>query len=84
MIDLKRQAYDLLRCEKKLEIVPGVTHLFEEQARWKWRRSMRRGGLKNTSLQEIGNSRLATLAVTSRMTSRLSAAGYSTDSMGLG
>ena len=30
VIDLNRQAYDLLRCEKKLEIVPGATHLFEE------------------------------------------------------
>ena len=30
VIDLNRQACDLLRCEKKLEIVPGATHLFEE------------------------------------------------------
>jgi len=30
VIDLNRQAYDLLQCEKKLEIVPGATHLFEE------------------------------------------------------
>ncbi|MDT3735731.1 MAG: alpha/beta family hydrolase [Denitratisoma sp.] len=30
VIDLNRLAYDLLRCEKKLEIVPGATHLFEE------------------------------------------------------
>lgn len=30
VIDLNRQAFDLLRCEKKLEIVPGATHLFEE------------------------------------------------------
>ncbi len=30
VIDLNRQAYDLLRCEKELEIVPGATHLFEE------------------------------------------------------
>jgi dienelactone hydrolase len=30
VIDLNRQAYDLLHCEKKLEIVPGATHLFEE------------------------------------------------------
>ena len=30
VIDLNRQAYDLLRCAKKLEIVPGATHLFEE------------------------------------------------------
>ena len=30
VIDLNRQAYVLLQCEKKLEIVPGATHLFEE------------------------------------------------------
>ena len=30
VIELNRQAYDLLRCEKKLEIVLGATHLFEE------------------------------------------------------
>ena len=30
VIDLNQQAYDQLRCEKKLTIVPGATHLFEE------------------------------------------------------
>lgn len=30
MIELNEQAYALLQCEKKLEIVPGATHLFEE------------------------------------------------------
>jgi putative phosphoribosyl transferase len=30
VIDLNQQAYDLLQCEKKMEIVPGATHLFEE------------------------------------------------------
>jgi pimeloyl-ACP methyl ester carboxylesterase len=30
VIDLNRQAYDQLRCEKQLVIVPGATHLFEE------------------------------------------------------
>jgi putative phosphoribosyl transferase len=30
VIDLNQQAYDQLRCEKKLLIVPGATHLFEE------------------------------------------------------
>lgn len=30
VIDLNRQAYALLQCEKQLEIVPGATHLFEE------------------------------------------------------
>ena len=30
VIDLNQEAYALLRCEKKLEIVPGATHLFEE------------------------------------------------------
>jgi dienelactone hydrolase len=30
VIELNRQAYGRLRCEKRLEIVPGATHLFEE------------------------------------------------------
>ncbi len=30
VIDMNRAAYDLLTCEKKLIIVPGATHLFEE------------------------------------------------------
>ena len=30
VIDLNQQAYDQLRCEKELVIVPGATHLFEE------------------------------------------------------
>ncbi len=30
VIDLNQQAYDQLSCEKKLLIVPGATHLFEE------------------------------------------------------
>ncbi|HEX2219508.1 MAG TPA: dienelactone hydrolase family protein [Gemmatimonadales bacterium] len=30
VIDLNRRAYDRMRCEKRLVIVPGATHLFEE------------------------------------------------------
>jgi putative phosphoribosyl transferase len=30
VVDLNRQAYALLRCAKKLTIVPGATHLFPE------------------------------------------------------
>jgi dienelactone hydrolase len=30
VIELNRAAFDQLRCEKRLEIVPGATHLFEE------------------------------------------------------
>jgi pimeloyl-ACP methyl ester carboxylesterase len=30
VLDLNRDALTLLRCEKRLEIVPGATHLFEE------------------------------------------------------
>ncbi len=30
VIDLNRQAMEQLRCNKRLEIVPGATHLFEE------------------------------------------------------
>jgi len=30
VIDLNQRAYDQLRCEKEMVIVPGATHLFEE------------------------------------------------------
>jgi putative phosphoribosyl transferase len=30
VIELNQQAYQALECEKKLEIIPGATHLFEE------------------------------------------------------
>jgi dienelactone hydrolase len=30
VIDLNQKAFNLLTCEKKLEIIPGATHLFEE------------------------------------------------------
>ena len=30
VLELNRQAFDQLRCEKELRIVPGATHLFEE------------------------------------------------------
>lgn len=30
VLELNRQAFDLLRCEKKLQIIPNATHLFEE------------------------------------------------------
>ncbi len=30
VLDLNRQAMSQLRCEKRLEIIPGATHLFEE------------------------------------------------------
>ncbi len=30
VIAMNREAYDELRCEKRMEIVPGATHLFEE------------------------------------------------------
>ncbi len=30
VIELNQQAYALLRCEKKLTLIPGATHLFEE------------------------------------------------------
>lgn len=33
VIELNREAYDLLQVEKKLEIVPGATHLFEEHGK---------------------------------------------------
>jgi len=30
VIELNQQAYALLNCEKKLVLIPGATHLFEE------------------------------------------------------
>jgi putative phosphoribosyl transferase len=30
VLDLNRRALDLMRCERRLDIVPGATHLFEE------------------------------------------------------
>ena len=30
VIEMNREAYDRMRCERKMEIVPGATHLFEE------------------------------------------------------
>jgi putative phosphoribosyl transferase len=30
VLELSKQAYTQLRCEKRLEIIPGATHLFEE------------------------------------------------------
>jgi pimeloyl-ACP methyl ester carboxylesterase len=30
VLELNREAYDQLRCEKELAVVPGATHLFEE------------------------------------------------------
>ncbi len=33
VIELNREAFSLLQCEKKLEIVPGATHLFEESGK---------------------------------------------------
>jgi dienelactone hydrolase len=31
VIELNRDAFDVLSCEKRLEIIPGATHLFEER-----------------------------------------------------
>ncbi|HVZ56339.1 MAG TPA: alpha/beta hydrolase [Chitinophagaceae bacterium] len=30
VLELNRKAYERLQCEKKLEVIPGATHLFEE------------------------------------------------------
>lgn len=30
VIEMNQAAYELLTCEKKLVIIPGATHLFEE------------------------------------------------------
>ena len=31
VIEMNREAYDQMRCERRLEIVAGATHLFEER-----------------------------------------------------
>ncbi|HKP95899.1 MAG TPA: alpha/beta hydrolase, partial [Fibrobacteria bacterium] len=31
MLELNRDALDALQCEKRLEMIPGATHLFEER-----------------------------------------------------
>ncbi len=31
VLELNREALSQLRCEKRLEVVPGATHLFEER-----------------------------------------------------
>ncbi|MEJ5339105.1 MAG: alpha/beta hydrolase [Aquificaceae bacterium] len=33
VIELNRRAYELLTCEKRLEIVEGASHLFEEEGK---------------------------------------------------
>jgi putative phosphoribosyl transferase len=33
-IELNRSAYASLRCEKRIEIVPGASHLFEEPGKF--------------------------------------------------
>ncbi len=33
VIELNKQAFEKLHCEKKLETVPGATHLFEENGK---------------------------------------------------
>lgn len=30
VIELNQQAFKVLQCDKKLDVVPGATHLFEE------------------------------------------------------
>jgi len=30
VVDLNKEAYALLRCQRQLDIVPGATHLFSE------------------------------------------------------
>ena len=36
VIDLHPQAYERLHCEKRLVVVPGATHMFEEPGALDW------------------------------------------------
>jgi putative phosphoribosyl transferase len=47
VIDLNRQAYAQLRCEKKLHIIPGATHLFEEPGTLEQVASLAAGWFRN-------------------------------------
>ena len=49
VIELNRAALAQLRCEKRLVIVPGATHLFESPVRWTRWRGWRANGLSATS-----------------------------------
>ncbi|HEX9173300.1 MAG TPA: alpha/beta hydrolase, partial [Telluria sp.] len=47
VIELNRQAYDLLQCDKELVIVPGATHLFEEPGKLEEVAELARGWFLN-------------------------------------
>ena len=36
VIELNKEAYEELKCVKELEIIPGATHLFEEEGKLNW------------------------------------------------
>jgi pimeloyl-ACP methyl ester carboxylesterase len=47
VIELNRQAYDLLQCDKEMVIVPGATHLFEEPGKLEEVAELARGWFLN-------------------------------------
>lgn len=49
VIDLNEKARAQMRCEVKIDIIPGATHLFEEAARWNRSRNLRPSGSRVTS-----------------------------------
>jgi putative phosphoribosyl transferase len=47
VVELNRQAFDLLQCDKELVIVPGATHLFEEPGKLQEVAELARGWFLN-------------------------------------
>ena len=54
VIEMNREALEQLRCEKRLEIVPGATHLFEEPGRSRRSRGSRSAGSDSISCRPAG------------------------------
>lgn len=63
VVDLNRQALSLLRCDKRLLVIPGATHLFEE------------AGKLDELAQPLATGSSATWAPSERRNRRAAAAG---------
>lgn len=51
VIELNEKAFEMLQCKKKLEIVPGATHLFEEPGKLEEVARLAAAWFKNVGLQ---------------------------------
>jgi putative phosphoribosyl transferase len=67
VIEMNRQAYSRLRCEKEIEIVPAATHLFEEPGTMdqvahlaaKWFQTHLHSSRRNAKEQEMADEYVA-------------------------